>query len=505
MTHCNAGPPAFTTRGNAARANVFHRSGQPACAPQTTQVPAAPTVYRPQAQATQRRQSVVSQARPSAPPVYRPRPGTAQLKQAAPPVYRPQPRAAQLKPAAPPVCRPQIPVPSVMPSAPAIYRPQPAAQLKSAAFAGQAAQSRAIPRGGPFKPAINFAGGPLQRMAVAAVHPRPPANTQAGAPKFHPAGLVARQTHIRAVNSSVLQRMEEDNGALGNGDWYLWKDEARCDARAVSVSGCQAVKIWITVDGAVKDIIAFHNSSNSGEGNSQDSAIQIGRYIIGTYGRIAEAGQTVSVRTLALFNADADTHREGYEAQSEAQRIIRKCLNAIGEETRIQVIPCETRWVATGSNYATIELQGSYDELVGRHGADPPVRAARAVHAAPVAGSAPRSARPGSRSKGCCFLTTACTEHAGLPDDCAELTALRWFRDNYLSARADGPALVAEYYRIAPALVDRIHLAPDADRIYQGILRTVRECVARIGNGQFEATLTLYREMAASLADRFQS
>ena len=38
---------------------------------------------------------------------------------------------------------------------------------------------------------------------------------------------------------------------------------------------------------------------------------------------------------------------------------------------------------------------------------------------------------------GGCFLTSACTEARGLPDDCHELTVLRAFRDGYLRSQPE--------------------------------------------------------------------
>ena len=46
---------------------------------------------------------------------------------------------------------------------------------------------------------------------------------------------------------------------------------------------------------------------------------------------------------------------------------------------------------------------------------------------------------------GGCFLTSACTEARGLPDDCHELTVLRAFRDGYLRSQPEGEAEIAEY------------------------------------------------------------
>ena len=59
----------------------------------------------------------------------------------------------------------------------------------------------------------------------------------------------------------------------------------------------------------------------------------------------------------------------------------------------------------------------------------------------------------GFRKRWLCFITTAVCEAEGKPDDCAELTAFRRFRDGWLSQQPDGPALIEEYYEIAPAIV----------------------------------------------------
>ena len=62
---------------------------------------------------------------------------------------------------------------------------------------------------------------------------------------------------------------------------------------------------------------------------------------------------------------------------------------------------------------------------------------------------------------GLCFITTAVCRELGKPDDCPELTAFRAFRDGYLAAQPDGPALIREYYRIAPAIVTCIDLCTE--------------------------------------------
>ena len=55
-----------------------------------------------------------------------------------------------------------------------------------------------------------------------------------------------------------------------------------------------------------------------------------------------------------------------------------------------------------------------------------------------------------------CFITTACCEVLGLPDTCFELRALRRYRDEVLANTPDGPANIALYYALAPALLNAL-------------------------------------------------
>lgn len=67
------------------------------------------------------------------------------------------------------------------------------------------------------------------------------------------------------------------------------------------------------------------------------------------------------------------------------------------------------------------------------------------------------------------LLTTAVCQELGKPDDCAELTAFRAFRDGYLAAQPDGEALIREYYNIAPGIVTCINTCSDRHASYERI------------------------------------
>lgn len=70
--------------------------------------------------------------------------------------------------------------------------------------------------------------------------------------------------------------------------------------------------------------------------------------------------------------------------------------------------------------------------------------------------------KPGSQ----CFITTAVCKAQGLPDDTWQLMRLRTFRDDYLLSSAEGKALVKEYYRIAPTIVELIDALTNGASIY---------------------------------------
>lgn len=114
-------------------------------------------------------------------------------------------------------------------------------------------------------------------------------------------------------------------------------------------------------------------------------------------------------------------------------------------------------------------------------------------------------AKHGSSSSGC-YLTSACVEARGLPDDCAELTALRQFRDGYVRCQPDGEADIKHYYAVAPQIVAAIHAldCPQAlavlDGLYTGL---VQPCIRLIGQGQNEAAYQLYKQTAMQLEQQY--
>lgn len=105
---------------------------------------------------------------------------------------------------------------------------------------------------------------------------------------------------------------------------------------------------------------------------------------------------------------------------------------------------------------------------------------------------------------GLCFITTAVCRGTGKADDCEELTAFRQFRDGYLRTCDDGPALIDEYYDIAPGIVLRLDLSPDRDRRYEDLRQEyLLPCYQDIQSGRLAQCKERYVEMVRSLEAEF--
>lgn len=115
----------------------------------------------------------------------------------------------------------------------------------------------------------------------------------------------------------------------------------------------------------------------------------------------------------------------------------------------------------------------------------------------------PADATPETKNRGCkcCFITTAVCESLGLPDDCEELTALRWFRDAVMAQTPQGRREIEIYYDVAPAIVEAIDRRADAPARYlQLYADSIRPAVDAIQQGQHQRAYALYRQMMEGLA-----
>jgi ribosome modulation factor len=110
----------------------------------------------------------------------------------------------------------------------------------------------------------------------------------------------------------------------------------------------------------------------------------------------------------------------------------------------------------------------------------------------------------GKQSNSGCYLTTACVEAKGLPDDCLELTILRRFRDIYIPTLPGGLHVIDDYYAVAPRIVELIDIQPDRYHIYEGLYDDfVRRSVDLIQQGRHEEAFGHYQKHVQELEARF--
>ena len=110
----------------------------------------------------------------------------------------------------------------------------------------------------------------------------------------------------------------------------------------------------------------------------------------------------------------------------------------------------------------------------------------------------------GESSSGGCYLTSACMQAKGLPDDCYELEILRHYRDTWLKSSEEGMAIIRQYYEIAPKIVSAINDRNDSKTIYEMLYeKMVKPCVEFIEQKKYQETLELYRSMTLQLEKEY--
>ena len=108
-----------------------------------------------------------------------------------------------------------------------------------------------------------------------------------------------------------------------------------------------------------------------------------------------------------------------------------------------------------------------------------------------------------NNNTGNCYITTACTQHKGLSDDCEELTVLRNFRDTYLINQENGKELIQMYYEYAPPILVNIKRREDEDEILAKLYGVITDCVNAIKQGDNEYAYKTYVKMVLALKNQF--
>ena len=110
----------------------------------------------------------------------------------------------------------------------------------------------------------------------------------------------------------------------------------------------------------------------------------------------------------------------------------------------------------------------------------------------------------GFRKRRLCYLTTAVCSAEGKADDCAELTALRGFRDGWLKENG-GQELIDRYYELAPTLVTIMDHCENSGEVYAR-LRTqwIDPCLDLLSRGENRACKEKYVSMVEYLQKRYR-
>jgi hypothetical protein len=112
---------------------------------------------------------------------------------------------------------------------------------------------------------------------------------------------------------------------------------------------------------------------------------------------------------------------------------------------------------------------------------------------------------PPKQGNKCCYITTATLAALGLPDDCAELTVLRRFRDEVLLTTAAGRGAVQEYYATAPGIVAAINRLPDAAAVYHRLFdQAIAPAVAAVRAGRYPEAYAIYQRLVREARARYR-
>jgi hypothetical protein len=206
-------------------------------------------------------------------------------------------------------------------------------------------------------------------------------------------------------------------------------------------------------------------------------------------------------RTLTVYRAVSASSIEGYQCSPfEACSLV--SIASVGSSACMEyVVPHHDVWLSyfptrqAGQNRSFFKDDGESEFIVLPSSA---VRSqVNAVPLMPNKFDAQKRAWYFEEEK--CFISSACMEARGLPDDCEELTVMRRFRDEYVRSLEGGELVVREYYATAPLILARIRASADATRVLTRLYSRVSRCVRLVGAGEPARAFEEYTAMVSTL------
>ena len=206
--------------------------------------------------------------------------------------------------------------------------------------------------------------------------------------------------------------------------------------------------------------------------------------------------------SLRVFFRNMLQHANGGDLVQNVVTMIQRDYNAayaIPDEDRPHIVTGITE-VMDRVGRLDVPRSGLGDDYEGR------IRAVHNVYRAELLAQqqqAQQAAQVQAQQCDCCYITTACVNAMGLPDDCEELTLLRRFRDSYLLQKKNGDQLIDLYYRYSPQIVTAIRRRDDEEEILKRLYGVIRTCVEALKRQDYDFTYQTYCKMVIELKDEF--
>ena len=81
---------------------------------------------------------------------------------------------------------------------------------------------------------------------------------------------------------------------------------------------------------------------------------------------------------------------------------------------------------------------------------------------------------------------------------------MRSFRDEWLRDQPDGAALIEDYYKTAPGIVEKINQQPERKAIYKEIYQKyILPCVEGVKAKRFSDSKRIYMDMVTTLQAKY--
>jgi len=103
------------------------------------------------------------------------------------------------------------------------------------------------------------------------------------------------------------------------------------------------------------------------------------------------------------------------------------------------------------------------------------------------------------KNNGGCFLSTACINNIGLPDNCYELEILRNFRDTYVPSLDKGIELITDYYQNSPKILVEISKSKNENDILNQMYTSIHKIIQYILLGENQKAFNSYVEIYQDL------